>query len=612
MNTNLDTASVYGIFLFKSGKKSRHRLLKLRSFFLSRNFWRLNSLIKDGRTLQMPNPHSSQPPAEQPFLTFEQSILDIKTRLVKDFKLGMLLIDAGSLRIIEENYGKTIYENIFESLKKTIIKLKEIQRIRKDDIVVINEIEGECFYIFFSRQRNEGKFHISDYEALAERIQTFINNNMFSTIFPLLKEKQRVNVGYAITFNNPSVKEERLLQSLIADARVMAQYQELKNRMSYKEIVYELIIDKKIKTYYQPIVDLNTHAIIGYEALSRGPHDTEYENPYVLFSIAKEIGLLYELDWLCKINIFNEARKLEQNLKLFVNIFSSSIHDSEIRVKYLEDLLKDTKIKPNDVVFEISEKYAIEDADFFNEITRLYENTSFAVAIDDTWAGTNIALLSGLKIQFIKISISLIRDIEKHRVNREFIESLLAIASKVGAHVIAEGIQTKTELKALIDLGIQLGQGYLFAHPAPSFPQVNITEIYLEDQDLKNRLLSSVFYKRGLDYFKKGQFDQCILEFTKVVEIDPNNIEAIYHIAHAYYEDECYGMALREITRLLELSPEYSNAYFTQGLIFEKLKHVDEAITAYKEYIRIAPSIFQSNIDLANKRLDALVEQKSQ
>jgi EAL domain-containing protein (putative c-di-GMP-specific phosphodiesterase class I) len=126
---------------------------------------------------------------------------------------------------------------------------------------------------------------------------------MFSTIFPFLKEKQRVSIGYAITFNNPALKEERILNSLISDAKLMAQYQKLKNKMSYKEIVYELIIDKKIQTYYQPIVNLATHEIVGFEALSRGPLDTEYENPYVLFSIAKEIGLLYELDWLCKINI---------------------------------------------------------------------------------------------------------------------------------------------------------------------------------------------------------------------------------------------------------------------------------------------------------------------
>jgi tetratricopeptide (TPR) repeat protein len=183
----------------------------------------------------------------------------------------------------------------------------------------------------------------------------------------------------------------------------------------------------------------------------------------------------------------------------------------------------------------------------------------------------------------------------------------MTISEQVGAKVIAEGIQTKTELKTLIDLGIVYGQGYLFAHPAPSFPKVNITEMYLEDQDLKNRLLSSVFYKRGLDYFNKGLFDQSILEFSKVIEIDSLNTEAIYHLAHAYYEDECYGIAIKEISRLLELNNNYSNAYFTQGLIYEKLKKYGEAIESYKEYIRQAPSIYQSNIDLAKKRLEAIL-----
>jgi EAL domain-containing protein (putative c-di-GMP-specific phosphodiesterase class I) len=545
------------------------------------------------------------------FATYEQSIPEIKTRLVSDFKLGMLLIDASSLRSIEVNFGQAMYENIHESLRKTIAKLKDVKMIRSDDIVVIDALEGELFYIFFSKQRTDGLFHVSDYERLAERIQTFINNNMFSTLYPLLREKQRVNVGYAITFNNPATREERLLQSLIADAKLMSQYQEFKNKMSYKEIVYELIIDKRITTHYQPIVDLNTHEIIGYEALSRGPHDTEYENPYALFSIAKEIGLLYELDWLCKINIFNDAKNLEKKHKLFVNVFSSSIHDSDVRVKYLEELLNNANMNPSDVVFEISEKYTIEDMDFFNEITKLFGKISFAVSIDDSWGGANIALLAGLKIQYIKINISLIRDIEKHKGNRDLINLLITVSRQMGAKVIAEGIQTKSELKALIDLGIVYGQGYLFARPAPAFPKVNITEIYLEDAELKNRLLSSVFYKRGMDYFNKGLFDQSILEFSKVIEIDPSNAEAVYHLAHAYYEDECYGIALKEIDKVFTLNKSIINAYFTRGLIYEKLKKNKEAVDSYKEYLKLAPPIFQSHIELARKRLEALLEIKS-
>ena len=214
----------------------------------------------------------------------------------------------------------------------------------------------------------------------------------------------------------------------------------------------------------------------------------------------------------CKINIFRDAVNLNKDHKLFVNIFSSSIHDSQMRVKYLEDLLSDANIDPNDVVFEISERYAIEDADFFNEITRLYSHTSFAVAIDDSWIGSNIALLKNLKINYIKLNMSLIRDIDKHTISRGLVISLKNIADQIGAQIIAEGIQTKKELRSLIDLGITFGQGYIFARPGPAFPEVNVTEIYMEDDVLKNRLLASVFYKRGMDYFKKGQFDQSILE----------------------------------------------------------------------------------------------------
>jgi EAL domain-containing protein (putative c-di-GMP-specific phosphodiesterase class I) len=545
------------------------------------------------------------------FSTFEEKLEKIKQRLINDFKLGMLVLDASNLKNIEYNYGKTIYESIFETLKRTVANLKITNQIRKDDIITINQSEGNQFYIFLSKRRDEGSFHLSDYEQLSERIQIYINTNMFDTIYPLIKEKPRINIGYAIAFNNPSIKEERILQTMISEAETIARHQEIRNVMNYKEKVYELIIEKKIKTFYQPIVNIASHEILGYEALSRGPEGTEFENPYVLFTVAKDIGLLYELDWLCKINIFKDAKNLAKKKKLFVNIFSSSIHDSEIRVKYLEDLLNETNLKPKDVVFEISERYAIEDADFFNEITKLYSHTSFAIAIDDTWIGSNIALLKNLKIQYIKLNMSLIRDIDKHTLSRELIDSLKKIAQQVDAEIIAEGIQTKKELTTLIDMGIKYGQGYLFAVPGPAFPEVNITEIYLEDEGLKNRLLSSVFFKRAMDYFKKGQFDQSILEFTKVLEIDKENNEALFHRAHAYYEDGCYGLALKELEHLLKINPDYVDAHLTMALAAEKCSNNELAIQSYLEYIKNAPSIYQSNIDLAKKRLEELLKNQA-
>ncbi|MBN2442545.1 MAG: EAL domain-containing protein [Spirochaetales bacterium] len=545
------------------------------------------------------------------FPTFAETLDILKQRLITDFKIGMILIDTRSLRNIEYSYGKTIYENVFAVLMQAINSLNETHNIGKDDIITIDQQEGSFFYIFFAKQRDNKEFGVSDYENISERFRIYINNSMFHTVFPSLKEKPCVTTGYSIAFHDPSIKEERILQTMIEEAQVIAHYHGMRNSMINKEKVYELIINKKLETYYQPIVNIQTHQIMGYEALSRGPKNTEYENPHVLFNIAKKIGLLYELDWLCKINIFQDAKKLSGNNKLFVNVFSSSIHDSKMRVKYLEDLLADTDIKPNDVVFEISERYAIEDSDFFNEITRLYTNTSFAIAIDDSWIGSNIALLKNLKIHYIKLNMSLIRNLDQHKLSRELIISLLSIAEKVGAEIIAEGIQTMTELRSLVELGIVYGQGYLFAGPGPAFPEVNVTEMYLGDDMLRGRLLASVFFKRGMDYFQKGQFDESILEFSKVLEIDENNVEALYHKAHAFYEDACYGAAIKDISLLLSMKPDHINAYFTKALTLEKIDKYDESIDAYVHYITHAPAIYQSNIDVAKKRVDVLLKKKA-
>jgi EAL domain-containing protein (putative c-di-GMP-specific phosphodiesterase class I) len=97
----------------------------------------------------------------------------------------------------------------------------------------------------------------------------------------------------------------------------MAKYQEFRIRMRNKEKLQELILKESIKTVFQPIVDLIKNEVIGYEALTRGPEGTEYQNPYLLFDVADETELLFELDRLCR----KKAIRTRQVLKSTINCF---------------------------------------------------------------------------------------------------------------------------------------------------------------------------------------------------------------------------------------------------------------------------------------------------
>ncbi|MFH0926601.1 MAG: EAL domain-containing protein [bacterium] len=420
--------------------------------------------------------HTSKDNYKNYIFTYQENFEIIKKRLLEDGSLGIILIDASKISKIEQSYGKKIYEDILDTLKKTLIDMRGHQ-IRNDDFVVIDHQESDQFYVFLSKKRGEKKFQSGDLENLADRLTKYLNQTMFMTIFPLLKKSPKIKIGYAFTIYNSLVREERLIHKLIEEAKVMAQYQEFKIIMKNKEKLQELIIKEEIGTLFQPIVNIVSHEIIGYEALSRGPQDTEYESPYVLFTMAEETGLSFELDNICRKRALINAKGLGQYKKLFINILPASIHDPEFKGAYLKSFLKEINIDPHNVVLEISEKEAIENFNIFKKTSNYFKEIGFAIAIDDTGIGySNFESLLELEPNYIKIDISMIHQIERNKLKQELVKAINQISSNMGSKVIAEGIETKEEMDVLLHLGVIYGQGFLFAKPAPPFPIVNFGE----------------------------------------------------------------------------------------------------------------------------------------
>lgn len=406
-----------------------------------------------------------------PYLTEKYDV--IKKYLLKNNNLSMILIDASKTNNIKFHYGSNVYEDTLFTLKKIVSKIKGKQ-IRKDDIITINYQKGDQFYIFLSKKRGEKSFKASNIENTAIRIHSYINDNIYQTTNLSMKEWLKINVGYATTIYNPLIEGKLQLDKLIEDAKVMANHQEYKSNIIEKEKLQELIIEQKINTVFQPIVELNTYKIIGYEALSRGPKGTEFENPYTLFNLAKKTGILFELDRICRKQTFLNTVGIGKNKKLFINILPVSIQDPEFKGKFLKNILNNIKLSPHSIVLEVSEQHAIENLSIFKKESKYYTDLGFAIALDDTGTGySNLKALCEMKLDYIKLDISLIHNLNRNILKQEIVKSLINIAKNIKSLIIAEGIETKGELKTLIDLGIPYGQGFLFARPSSPFPEIN-------------------------------------------------------------------------------------------------------------------------------------------
>jgi EAL domain-containing protein (putative c-di-GMP-specific phosphodiesterase class I) len=133
----------------------------------------------------------------------------------------------------------------------------------------------------------------------------------------------------------------------------------------------------------------------------------------------------------------------------------------------------DSKINPFNVVLEVTEREAVEDYDLFKEAATYYSDIGFAIAVDDTGAGySSLETVVELKPKYIKLDISIIREIDKNILKQELIKAIVGLSKKMHSIVIAEGIETEEELNTLKEIGINFGQGFLFGKPAPPFPDI--------------------------------------------------------------------------------------------------------------------------------------------
>lgn len=404
--------------------------------------------------------------------TYREKFSDIKQMLVENQSLALLYIDASRLSQIEHDYGSRIYEDVLQVLTHLILGMRGTQT-RHDDLVTVNEKHGDIFFIFLSRKRRERPFGKGDLENLADRVHSYLSKRTYRMTGSYLRGRPKISIGYSLVLHNPLIKEERLILKLIEEARRMAHFQSYRLEVKNKEILQEIILKEDIHTVFQPIVNLQERSILGYEALTRGPRGTEFESPYMLFDIAGESDLEFELDRLCRRKALNAASELPPGQLLFVNTLPMTIRDPEFQGQLMIDFLGGLNLDPSRIVLEVTERLAIENYSLFLEAMNYFTDIGFAVAVDDMGAGySGLEKIVHLKPNYLKFDILMVRDIHISFVKREMLKAILSLAGNVGACVIAEGIETEKELETLLELGIVYGQGYHFARAQAGFVQL--------------------------------------------------------------------------------------------------------------------------------------------
>ena len=240
------------------------------------------------------------------------------------------------------------------------------------------------------------------------------------------------------------------------------------------DLLLEILEQRRIVTYFQPIVDLKTADILGYEALSRGPEGHPLHSPMALIEQAENENCLWALEALFRETALATASRLGLNKLLFLNVDPNVVRDPQFISGFTRQSIQNYRLQPENIVFEITERSAIDNFKSFLSAMTHYGDQGYKTAIDDTGAGySNMSVISKLKPNFIKIDMELVRDVDRDSFKQAIIKSFVWLANLTGSMLIAEGIETLDEARTLSSLGVHAGQGYLLARPAPQLGDVS-------------------------------------------------------------------------------------------------------------------------------------------
>jgi EAL domain-containing protein (putative c-di-GMP-specific phosphodiesterase class I) len=227
-----------------------------------------------------------------------------------------------------------------------------------------------------------------------------------------------------------------------------------------KRIRIESVLEESaFEIAYQPIVDLGDMQPKGFEALSRFSAEP-YRTPDIWFAEAAEVGLAAELELAAIRHAVRALNVLPADQYVSVNASPQTVINPAFAPAF-------SGLPLSRIVLEITEHAIIEDYDLFTKCLAPLRKRGLRIAVDDAGAGhSSLRHIIQLSPDFVKVDISLTRNVDADLARRALISALLHYTRETSAQIVAEGIETEAELRTLKLLGVRRGQGYFLGRPS--------------------------------------------------------------------------------------------------------------------------------------------------
>ena len=238
-----------------------------------------------------PSEEAHATPLPEPGIaSISEALPAIAERFATSGSVGMMLVDASTLGRIEELYGRQAWAQAFERLTRTLENVMG-NRLGPRDMLLSGEVGRNEVAVLFFREPHDAAFFQQELPAFRIEVREAIEKRGRQIAHPYLREALRAPIGLSMAFCNPTIGSGTQVMRLLEGARGDSElYSRLEARRQRESLV-DILLRRRIRSVYEPIVEVKTRTVFGYEALARGPRDHALHSPAKLFEIAEEEGL---------------------------------------------------------------------------------------------------------------------------------------------------------------------------------------------------------------------------------------------------------------------------------------------------------------------------------
>ncbi|BAI93656.1 hypothetical protein N39L_55950 [Limnospira platensis NIES-39] len=399
-------------------------------------------------------------------------------------QIALFFLDLYRFRLINEGFGHAIGDQLLISTTKRLKKCLHSQ-------VILARVCGDEFAVMMPNIQN-----IDQAIAMANQLKKalaapfYLNGQQVYTT---------ISIGIAYSNQNPHLVAHDLLRDAhtamyrakaLGNNRYQVYISTMKSQalqqLQLEADLREAIKNQEFQLYYQPIIDLKTNQIAGFEALVRWISPQRgFVSPGEFIPVSEESGLIIPLgEWIllegCRqLAIWHQ--KYCQNPPFMLSINLSTRQFSQVNlIECVDQILTETGVDRNCIKLEITESAIMDDVDEAIALLEQLKSLGIKLSMDDFGTGySSLSYLHRFPIDTLKVDQSFVRRMDDSQQNTEIVKTIIMLGHNLNMDIVAEGIEAEGNVQTLKNLNCEYGQGYFFSKPLP------VTAL----EDLLNRTL---------------------------------------------------------------------------------------------------------------------------